>query len=101
MLDPCPLCPAVPVPATPPACLLHPLPSSCLTHPACACACAYLPPSGLPWLQVALQPLQRGASLFPAAAIRADPGLLLTALRFLSPGLAVTGMYASQLTVLH
>jgi hypothetical protein len=46
-----------------------------------------------------MAPLQRGAALFPAAAIRSDPGLLLTAARFLGPEMLALGLVAGQLTV--
>lgn len=46
-----------------------------------------------------MQPLQRGAALFPAAAIRSDPGLLLTAARFIGPEMLALGLVAGQLTV--
>lgn len=51
-------------------------------------------------LEKLMEPLQRGAALFPAAAIRSDLGAALTAARFLSPlELARTGLVAGQLTV--
>ena len=46
-----------------------------------------------------MAPLQRGAALFPAAALRSDPGLLLTAARFFGPELLSLGLVANQLTV--
>ena len=50
-------------------------------------------------LEKAMAPLQRGAALFPAAAIRSDPGALLTAARFVGPQLLLTGLVAGTLTV--
>lgn len=52
------------------------------------------------WMQLEeiMKPLQNGAALFPAAAIRSDPGVLLTAARFMGPQLALTGLVAPQLT---
>jgi len=50
-------------------------------------------------LEAAMAPLQRGAALFPAAAIRSDPGVLLTAARFFGPELLALGLVANQLTV--
>lgn len=51
------------------------------------------------WLDLerAMAPLQQGASLFPAAAIRSDLGVVLTAARF-GPQLAMTGLLAGTLT---
>eukprot|EP00775_Hariotina_reticulata_P007610 gene7610-7812_t len=49
-------------------------------------------------LERAMAPLQRGAALFPAAAIRSDPGVLLTAARFFGPQLMLTGLVAGKLT---
>ncbi|KAF5837057.1 hypothetical protein DUNSADRAFT_4890 [Dunaliella salina] len=49
-------------------------------------------------LEKEMAPLQQGAASFPAAAIRSDPGVLLTFARFLSPELAATGLVANQLT---
>ncbi|WIA20624.1 hypothetical protein OEZ85_005006 [Tetradesmus obliquus] len=49
-------------------------------------------------LEAAMAPLQRGAATFPAAAIRSDPGMLLTAARFFGPQLLLTGLVANQLT---
>lgn len=51
------------------------------------------------WLQLEekMKPLQKGASLFPAAAIRSDIGIILTAMQF-GPALLSTGLYAKQLT---
>lgn len=46
-----------------------------------------------------MAPLQRGAALFPAAALRADPGVLLTAARFFGPELLMLAPVAGQLTV--
>lgn len=46
-----------------------------------------------------MSPLQRGAALFPAAALRSDPGLLLTAARFFGPELLSLAFVANQLTV--
>lgn len=48
-------------------------------------------------LERAMAPLQQGASLFPAAAIRSDLGVVLTAARF-GPQLAMTGLLAGTLT---
>lgn len=48
-------------------------------------------------LEEKMKPLQKGASLFPAAAIRSDIGIILTAMQF-GPGLLSTGLYANQLT---
>jgi hypothetical protein len=50
-------------------------------------------------LSAAMQPLQRGAATFPAAALRGDLGVLLTAARFAGPQLAMMGLMASTLTV--
>jgi hypothetical protein len=50
-------------------------------------------------LEKAMAPLQRGAALFPAAAIRSDLGALLTAARFFGPQLLLTGLVAGTLTV--
>eukprot|EP00878_Enallax_costatus_P013781 GHUV01014413.1.p1 GENE.GHUV01014413.1~~GHUV01014413.1.p1 ORF type:complete len:309 (+),score=68.61 GHUV01014413.1:1918-2844(+) len=49
-------------------------------------------------LEAAMAPLQKGAATFPAAAIRSDPGMLLTAARFFGPQLALTGLIAGKLT---
>ena len=49
-------------------------------------------------LEAAMAPLQRGAALFPAAALRADPGVALTLARFFGPQLALAGLVAPQLT---
>eukprot|EP00882_Tetradesmus_deserticola_P013524 GHRQ01014357.1.p1 GENE.GHRQ01014357.1~~GHRQ01014357.1.p1 ORF type:complete len:420 (+),score=78.47 GHRQ01014357.1:84-1343(+) len=49
-------------------------------------------------LEAAMAPLQRGAATFPAAAIRSDPGMLLTAARFFGPQLLLTGLVANKLT---
>ncbi|KAF6251044.1 hypothetical protein COO60DRAFT_1645535 [Scenedesmus sp. NREL 46B-D3] len=49
-------------------------------------------------LEAAMAPLQRGAATFPAAAIRSDPGMLLTAARFFGPQLLMTGLVADKLT---
>lgn len=46
-----------------------------------------------------MAPLQRGAALFPAAALRSDPGMLLTAARFMGPEVLGMGLMAGQLTV--
>jgi hypothetical protein len=46
-----------------------------------------------------MAPLQRGAALVPAAALRPDPGVLLTAARFFGPELLKLGLVAGQLTV--
>ena len=48
-------------------------------------------------LEEKMKPLQKGASLFPAAAIRSDIGIILTAMQF-GPALLSTGLYANQLT---
>ncbi|KAK9805482.1 hypothetical protein WJX72_000755 [[Myrmecia] bisecta] len=48
-------------------------------------------------LETIMAPLQQGASLFPAAAIRSDLGVILTAARF-GPSLARTGLMAGTLT---
>ncbi len=48
-------------------------------------------------LERLMAPLQQGASLFPAAAIRSDLGVVLTAARF-GPQLAMTGLMAGTLT---
>jgi hypothetical protein len=50
-------------------------------------------------LEAAMAPLQRGAATFPAAALRSDPGVLLTAARCFGPQLLLTGLVANQLTV--
>ncbi|KAL6760779.1 hypothetical protein V8C86DRAFT_3017971 [Haematococcus lacustris] len=52
------------------------------------------------WLQLekALAPLQKGAALFPAAAVRADLGMALTSARFMGPEMLQMGLVASQLT---
>jgi hypothetical protein len=50
-------------------------------------------------LEAAMAPLQRGAATFPAAALRPDPGVLLTAARCFGPQLLLTGLVANQLTV--
>ncbi|PNH09152.1 Prolycopene isomerase, chloroplastic, partial [Tetrabaena socialis] len=49
-------------------------------------------------LDVAMKPLQTAAGLFPAAALRADPGVLLTAARFLGPEMMGMGFIAPTLT---
>lgn len=48
-------------------------------------------------LEQRMAPLQKGASLFPAAAIRSDPGIILTAAKF-GPALLETAFMAGQLT---
>ncbi|PRW44291.1 ABC transporter A family member 7-like isoform B [Chlorella sorokiniana] len=48
-------------------------------------------------LEQLMQPLQEGAAMLPAAALRADPGIALTAGRF-GPGLLKAGLVAGQLT---
>ena len=48
-------------------------------------------------LEEKMKPLQAGAALFPAAASRGDPGILLTAGRY-GPGLLRAGLVAGQLT---
>lgn len=48
-------------------------------------------------LEERMKPLQKGASLFPAAAIRSDPGIILTAARF-GPAMLSTALLAGQLT---
>lgn len=48
-------------------------------------------------LEQRMAPLQAGAALFPAAAIRGDPGILLTAGRY-GPGLLQAGLVANKLT---
>jgi phytoene dehydrogenase-like protein len=48
-------------------------------------------------LEKKMEPLQKGASLFPAAAIRSDLGVILTAMQF-GPSLLSTALYANQLT---
>jgi hypothetical protein len=50
-------------------------------------------------LEDAMRPLQRGAALFPAAAIRPDLGVALTAARFLGPEMLGLALVANQLTV--
>jgi len=52
------------------------------------------------WLQLEklMEPLQAGASLFPAAAIRADLGLALTSARFLGPDMLRTAFLSGTLT---
>lgn len=50
-------------------------------------------------LEKVLAPLQKGAALFPAAAIRSDPGVALTAARFLGWELLETAFVASKLGV--
>jgi hypothetical protein len=50
-------------------------------------------------LEKAMAPLQQGAALFPAAALRGDLGVVLTAARFFGPQLALTGLVAPLLTV--
>lgn len=45
-----------------------------------------------------MAPLQTGAALFPAAALRADLGVVLTSARFMGPQAALTGLAAPQLT---
>jgi phytoene dehydrogenase-like protein len=49
-------------------------------------------------LEQKMQPLQRGAATFPAAALRADLGVLLTSLRFFGLDAALAGLVAGQLT---
>jgi phytoene dehydrogenase-like protein len=49
-------------------------------------------------LEARMAPLQRGAATFPAAALRADPGVILTALRFFGLDAAAAGLVAGQLT---
>mmetsp|Transcript_20184 Transcript_20184/g.56215 ORF Transcript_20184/g.56215 Transcript_20184/m.56215 type:complete len:631 (-) Transcript_20184:221-2113(-) len=49
-------------------------------------------------LEKELEPLQKGAALFPAAAIRSDLGMLLTSARFLGPELLATAGVAGTLT---
>ena len=49
-------------------------------------------------LEAAMAPLQRGAALFPAAALRSDPGVIFTAARFFGPELLALGLVANQLT---
>lgn len=48
-------------------------------------------------LEKLMEPLGAGAALFPAAAIREDPGVLLTAGRY-GPGLIKAGLVAGKLT---
>ena len=48
-------------------------------------------------LEQAMRPLGEGAALFPAAALRADPGIILSASRF-GPDLLKTAFMANQLT---
>ena len=48
-------------------------------------------------LEALMEPLQQGAASCPAAALRADPGVLLTAAR-LGPALLKTALLAGQLT---
>lgn len=48
-------------------------------------------------LEEKMRPLQQGAALFPAAALRSDPGVVLSMLRF-GPKLALTGLQAPTLT---
>ncbi|KAL4428462.1 hypothetical protein ABPG75_002551 [Micractinium tetrahymenae] len=48
-------------------------------------------------LEERMAPLQAGAALFPAAAIRGDPGIVLTAGRY-GPGLLQAGLVANKLT---
>ncbi|KAL3152692.1 hypothetical protein ABBQ38_012286 [Trebouxia sp. C0009 RCD-2024] len=48
-------------------------------------------------LEDKMRPLQQGAALFPAAALRSDPGVVLSMLRF-GPKLALTGLQAPTLT---
>lgn len=48
-------------------------------------------------LESAMAPLQQGAALFPAAAIRSDPGILFTAARF-GPSLLKTAFMVKDLT---
>ncbi len=50
-------------------------------------------------LERAMKPLQRGAALFPAAAVRGDLGFALTAARFFGPQMLQMGLIANQLTV--
>lgn len=49
-------------------------------------------------LEQRMKPLQKGAATFPAAALRADPAVLLTALRFFGLDAAAAGLVAGQLT---
>lgn len=49
-------------------------------------------------LEKAMAPLQQGAALFPAAAIRSDLGVALTAMRFMGPQMALVGLSAGKLT---
>jgi phytoene dehydrogenase-like protein len=49
-------------------------------------------------LEARMKPLQKGAATFPAAALRADPAVLLTALRFFGLDAAAAGLVAGQLT---
>ena len=44
-----------------------------------------------------MAPLSAGAAAFPAAALRADPGVVLTAGRY-APALLQAGLVARQLT---
>lgn len=48
-------------------------------------------------LEERMAPLQAGAAMLPAAALRADLGVALTAGRF-GPGLLKAGLVAGQLT---
>lgn len=48
-------------------------------------------------LEKRMAPLQEGAALLPAAALRGDPGVVFTAGRF-GPGLLKAGLVAGQLT---
>jgi phytoene dehydrogenase-like protein len=49
-------------------------------------------------LERRMKPLQRGAATFPAAALRADLGVLLTSLRFFGLDAALAGLVAGELT---
>jgi len=49
-------------------------------------------------LERRMLPLQKGAATFPAAALRADAGVAITALRFFGLDAAAAGLVAGQLT---
>ncbi|KXZ49671.1 hypothetical protein GPECTOR_20g528 [Gonium pectorale] len=49
-------------------------------------------------LDAAMKPLQTAAGLFPAAALRGDPGVVLTAARFMGPEMLAMGGVAPLLT---
>ena len=49
-------------------------------------------------LEELMAPLQAGAALLPAAALRADPGVALTTAARFGPGLLKAGLVAGQLT---